>query len=136
MWNSLFSSVNLLEKGVNTSLLRNEVISNNIANVDTPGFKASDVRFEDIMAQSLGTDTGSLKLSVTNERHISGIGHVENAEEAVVVRDSSTSAGMDENNVNIEHEMVELAKNTIQYFTLVSKMNSEFRKLNSAIDVK
>ncbi len=54
MWNDLFSSVNLLEKGLGATWLRNEVISNNIANVDTPGFKASEVEFETLMADAPG----------------------------------------------------------------------------------
>ncbi len=43
MWNGMFSAVELLQKGANAAWLRNEVISNNIANADTPGFKRSDV---------------------------------------------------------------------------------------------
>lgn len=134
MWNNMFSSVNLLEKGISASWRRNEVISNNIANVDTPGFKASEVEFENIMAQAVGKD-GDMPLKVTNERHISGINHARSID-AVVVKESDTSGGLDENNVDIEHEMVELAKNSIEYYTLVSKVNSEFRKLNTAIEVK
>ncbi len=49
--------------------------------------------------------------------------------------DESTSTRLDGNNVNIENEMVELAKNSINYYTTVSKVNSEFRKLNTAINV-
>ncbi len=134
MWNNLFSSVNLLEKGVSASWLRNEVITNNIVNADTPGFKVSEVRFEDIMAKSVGND-GSLKLRVTNEKHMPGIEHIDSVAPEVV-KDDTTSTGMDDNNVDIEHEMVELAKNTIEYYTLVSKVNSEFRKLDTAIDIK
>jgi flagellar basal-body rod protein FlgB len=44
MLDKMFSSVNTLQRGLNASWLRNEVISNNIANVDTPGFNASHVR--------------------------------------------------------------------------------------------
>lgn len=132
MWDNLFSSVNLLEKGVSATWLRNEVISNNIANVDTPGFKANEVSFEDIMANAVDAESG-LGLRVTNERHIPTTPTLDRAK-GMVVSEGDTSAGYDENNVDIEHEMVELAKNTIEYFTLVSKVNSEFRKLNTAID--
>jgi flagellar basal-body rod protein FlgB len=135
VWNDLFSSVDLLEKGIGASWLRNEVISNNIANVDTPGFKASDVEFEDIMAAAVGRGDGSVGMTVTNEKHISANAAGVSDVEAVVTTDETTSAGLDENNVNIENEMTELAKNSIEYYTLVSKVNSEFRNLNTAINV-
>lgn len=142
MWDSLFSSVDLIKKGVNACWLRNEVIGNNIANVDTPGFKASDVEFESLTAAALGDERGELTLRVSDERHITrggapaGQAGVAGQVEARVVTDNSTSVRMDENNVNIENEMAELAKNSIEYYALVSKLNSEFRKLDTAVNVK
>jgi flagellar basal-body rod protein FlgB len=52
-----------------------------------------------------------------------------------VVTDRSTAAGLDDNNVDIESQMAALAKNSIEYYTLVNKVNSEFRKLDTAISV-
>lgn len=135
MWENLFSSVNCLEKGMGATWLRNEVISNNIANIDTPGFKASEVEFEDLMAAAVGSGPKTVTLAVTDDRHISGKAESAADVEAKVVKDDSTSAGLDENNVDIEHEMAELAKNSIEYYSLVSKVNSEFRKLDAAINV-
>lgn len=129
----LFSSVNLLEKGVSASWLRNEVITNNITNADTPNFKASRVQFESLMASALGEGDG-LPLKAGDERHIGGAGEAEKVEPQVVT-DRTTSAGLDGNNVDIESEMAALAKNSIEYYTLVNKVNSEFRKLNTAISV-
>jgi flagellar basal-body rod protein FlgB len=131
----LFSSVDLLQKGVGATWLRNEVIGNNIANVDTPGFKTSDVEFEDLMAAALGGKGGDLQMKASDERHLSGYAGRSGDVEAKVVTNSSTSGGLDENNVDIESEMVELAKNSIEYYALVSKVNSEFRKLDTAISV-
>lgn len=133
MWDHLFGSENLLQKGMNASWLRDEVINNNIANVDTVGFKASQVEFENLFANLLqGNDLG---LTTTNEKHIStGGSGVENTE-PVVTTDEDSSFRYDGNNVDTEHEMAEMAKNTIEYYTLVSKVNSDFRKLNAAIKV-
>jgi len=136
MLDNLFSSVNTLQKGLNASWLRNEVISNNIANVDTPGFKTSQVQFEDLMAEAADEGKGGLKMTVTDENHIQGSGATAfNNVEPEVVTDETTSTRLDGNNVNIDNEMVELAKNSINYYATVSKINSEFRKLNSAINV-
>lgn len=137
MWDNLFSSVSLLEKGIGTSWLRNEVISNNIVNQDTPGFKASQVEFEDLMSAALtGETSDGLEMTTTDARHISlgGAGDVNSVSPLVVTADD-TSFGYDENNVDVESEMAALAKNNIEYYTLVSKINSEFRKLDAAINV-
>lgn len=55
--------------------------------------------------------------------------------EPEIFRDETTTARLDGNNVNIDNEMVELAKNSINYYATVSKINSEFRKLDAAINV-
>ncbi|MPM25658.1 Flagellar basal body rod protein FlgB [bioreactor metagenome] len=101
--------------------------------MDTPGFKASQVKFESLMASALG-EGESLPLKVENERHMGGIGSPEDVE-AEIETDRSTAAGMDDNNVDVESEMASLAKNSIEYYTLVNKVNSEFRKLDKAISV-
>ncbi|MGE4354554.1 MAG: flagellar basal body rod protein FlgB [Oscillospiraceae bacterium] len=135
MWDNLFSSVNLIEKGIDAAWLRNEVISNNIANIDTPGFKKSEVEFEDLMADAIQKRENSVKLTVTNPMHITM--HAADASDIVptVVKEDATSTGLDENNVDVENEMVALAKNSIEYYTLVSKVNSEFQKLDTAINI-
>lgn len=135
MLDNVFSSAEMLRKGLNASWLRNEVINNNIANVDTPGFKASHVRFEDLMEEAAGAEN-KLPLTVTNERHIPGRGGGDIRDvEPEIFRDETTTARLDGNNVNIDNEMVELAKNSINYYATVSKINSEFRKLDAAINV-
>ena len=135
MLDNVFSSVNTLQKGLNASWLRNEVISNNIANVDTPGFKTSHVIFEDLLSEAAGQD-GGLPMAVTDENHIPADSAGAFARvEPKIMTDESTSARLDGNNVNIENEMVELAKNSISYYTTVNKINSEFRKLNTAVNV-
>ncbi len=139
MWDNLFSSVDMLKKGLDVTWLRNEVIANNIANVDTPGFKASEVEFEDYMKEALKADDGSkLELRKTNSRHLDGSSGTKDIldVEPKVVQKESTSMRYDENNVDIETEMVALAKNQIEYYALVNKINSEFTKLNTAINIK
>ena len=131
----MFNSVNTLKRGLDAAYLRHQVISNNIANVDTVGFKASRVVFEDHLARAaeLAQDD-KLDMVVTHERHIVPDGKKPFEEVGpVVVTDESTSTRLDGNNMDIEREMVELAKNSINYYTTISKINSEFRKLGRVI---
>jgi len=131
----LFDSVNTLKRSLDASYLRHQVISNNIANVDTVGFKASRVVFEDYLAQAAGkADDEKLEMAVTHENHIQTDKTLPFEEvQPAVIKDESTSNRLDGNNVDIEREMVEMAKNSISYYTAIAKINSEFRKLGKVI---
>lgn len=131
MWDRLFQTTDYLQKGLDATWLRNEVISNNIANADTPGFKVSEVRFEDILVSAVSAS--DLELKTTRQGHIKKTGSDINDIDPVITTSENTGYRMDENNVDIEAQMVSLSQNSLHYYTLVSKMNSEFTKLNMVI---
>ena len=131
MWNNLFKPVDTLQKGLSAAWTRNAVIRNNIANVETPGFKASDVEFESHMARAIGE--GGFKGSKTHPRHIDiGSGDPSTVTANIVER-QNVSMRMDGNNVDIEDENVKVAQNSLYYNTLLEKLNSEIRRLRMAI---
>ena len=135
MWDNMFKSVDLLQKGLSASWSRNAVIRNNIANVETPGFKASDLEFESLLADALFNSDG-FKGTKTHELHIDiGSGYKTDFESVTprVNKRNDTSMRFDGNNVDIESENVKLAQNSIYYNALVEKMNSELRRLTAAI---
>lgn len=116
---------NLLKKGIETANIRKRVISNNIANVNTKGYKKFDVVFEEnLKSQSNGN------MKITNEKHLTPNG---NAGEIKVVRDESSSMRSDGNNVDIDSEMTNLAANTLMYNALISEMNSRFNMTRNVI---
>ena len=129
MIDKLFNNVNLLQKGLDASWLKNEVITNNIANVDTPNFKSSSVSFEDACEAALNTDDLTAKKTRAGHMDFSSQGM-----QAAVRTNADTSEGLDGNNVDIDYENTELAKNSILYNTLVEQVSSEFRKLSAAIN--
>jgi len=131
MWNNIFKPVDVLQKGLSASWTRNAVIRNNIANIETPGFKASDVEFEAHLNQSLQS-RGFVGMK-THPKHIDiGVKNLPEFETRVVQRNDQ-SLRMDGNNVDIESENVKLAQNSLYYNTLMEKLNSELRRLRSAI---
>ncbi len=134
MTDTMFGGINALEKGLNACSLRNEVISNNIANADTPNFKASSVKFEEYVQAALENEQSGIALKKTREKHMD-IGSTQSLESVVprVVTDKSTTMRMDGNNVDIENEMNELAKNNLEYYALLEKVNSELAQLRTAI---
>lgn len=131
--NLLFTkTMGLMEKGLDTASLRNTVISDNLANVDTPGFKKSDVVFEDELRKALAK-TGQIQGMMTNPKHIPfGQPSISNISPKVVLRNDTTMRN-DGNNVDIDIEMAAMAKNTITYSALAQLLNGEFSKLRSAI---
>lgn len=121
----------MLEKALDAAWMRNEAISNNIANVNTPGFKKSYVRFEEYLTDAQGKFqiSGIRKdakfLPIGKDRVVSI-----NPE---IVQENFTSMRRDGNNVDIDVEMAELAKNTIKYNALIAQMSKEFSKIKLAI---
>jgi len=129
MFDHLFSSTQPLEKGLDAVWLRHQVISNNIANVDTPNFKTSSVEFESVFESAL-ENAGVIREGDVNLRKA---GPALKDASATVGQDQDTTMRMDGNNVDIDAENAALAKNTIYYNTLVQKLNAEFQKLQMAI---
>jgi len=126
---NLFSNVDILKAGLDASWLRNKVITNNIANVDTPNFKSSSVSFESAFKSALEQDDFTAKK--TQEGHIDFDADMP---QATVTTDADTTYRMDGNNVNIDAENAKLAKNQIFYNALSEQLSSEFRKLSMAIN--
>ena len=131
MWNNLFKPVDTLQRGLSAAWTRNAVIRNNIANVETPGFKASEVEFETLMARAI--EGHGFVGTKTHPKHIDiGSGNMSSVVPRIVEL-KDTSMRMDGNNVDIEAENVKLAQNSLYYNTLLEKMNSEIRRLRMAI---
>ena len=102
---------------------RHAAIAANIANVDTPGYKAVDVTFRRALEKA------GMNLTRTNGAHLSS--RAQRAKFDIV--QIGGSARRDGNDVNIEHEMVKLAENQLQYRFLTDRLKGSFNKLKSAI---
>lgn len=124
---NVYNFVNVLDKVADASWIRNEVISNNIANVDTPNYKRKDVEFESYLIANLeGANSASLGNVVSNI-DLDGLN-------ATTYTDSTVlSYRLDGNNVDIDTENVELASNQLKYQALVSSISTEFSMIKSAM---
>ncbi|NLX77386.1 MAG: flagellar basal body rod protein FlgB [Clostridiaceae bacterium] len=111
-----------IEKALDVAWKRNEVISENIANVDTPGYKRKDIQFEDYLNSELKSGRIKSKLK------LSGGGTIR-----VVTDNANYSYRLDGNNVDIEREMAVMAENTIRYYTLINRINGQFNKIRTII---
>lgn len=126
------SNFNYLGRGLAAANLRQEVISNNIANVNTPNFKKSDVVFEELLAKEIGMDdSGRLPLVRTHDRHLP-VGMIGGAK-ASVQEDDTTTMRVDNNNVDIDIEMASLAKNQLYYNAMATELGGYVNKLKNVI---
>mgnify|MGYP000217862883 FL=1 len=125
---------NLLIKAMDIASLKNKVIANNIANVDTPGFKRQEVIFEKNIKKVLDKDTIYAKLKVNNPRHMQIMEHtLEEQFKPEIKTMNDLSYRNDGNNVDIDVETAKLAKNKITYDALGQSISNEIRLLRMAI---
>ncbi len=122
---NIYDYVNVLDKAADASWMRQEAISNNIANVNTPGYKRQDVAFED-----------SLQEAISNSRYRSTDEKVANLSKADLrIRSYTESSGfsyrLDGNNVDIDTENAALARNQLKYNALVDSINHEFSMIKA-----
>ncbi|MCH5184810.1 MAG: flagellar basal body rod protein FlgB [Oscillospiraceae bacterium] len=127
---SIFNQSEYLNKALDAAWTRNSVIVNNISNIDTPNFKASKVEFESLLSAAINGD--GLAMKRTDPRHMKGAGVDEIV--PVISKDVETDIRMDGNNVDMNTEQAELAKNTLKYYTLIQKINHGFSDLRTVIE--
>lgn len=120
-----FNYINVLQKSADASWYRNSILANNIANVSTPNYKRKDVQFETYLMTSLaGGD--SLDANVANV-------NLDALEPTTYVDESNLSYRLDGNNVDINTESSELAKNQLRYYALIDSMSQEFGRIKMVL---
>ncbi|MFV1873767.1 MAG: flagellar basal body rod protein FlgB [Oleiphilus sp.] len=111
---------------------RAEVLANNLANADTPGFKARDIDFHTLLKQQTSgmSNEQSLAMTTTNGKHLPVNGVDDSAE---LLYRTPSQPSLDGNTVDTQVEKAEFMKNTLQYQSSFQFLNSRFKSLTSAI---
>ncbi len=104
---------------------RQEVLANNVANVNTPGFKRQDVSFEDTLARALD-ESAARTGSAPSDDALDGVNYT-------VETQGSTSMRSDGNNVDIDHEMALLAENNVRYNALIQMATKKIETMKYVI---
>lgn len=120
--NNMYNYINVIGKAANAGLVRHQVISENIANQDTPGYKRKDVVFESLLQEALTTnddisdiDSNTLLPRIRTDK-------------------ANLSYRLDGNNVNIDTENTELAKNQIKYNVLIDEIYKNFSRIQTVLN--
>ena len=123
-----FDYISLMDKAADASWLRETALSNNIANVDTPGYKRQDVRFQDILEDQLDNtkyknlDQAVNSLDYTDSSSLKG---------EVYTDYPSFDYRLDTNNVDVDNENVEYASEQLRYQALTTAISGDFQCFNA-----
>ncbi len=125
-------ALDVMQRGMGAANLRQEVISHNIANVNTPYFKKSNVVFEELLAKELDLDdTGKMKVVRTHDKHMPVA--FRGRAMAKIELDQSSSMRYDKNNVDVDVEMASLAKNSLYFNSLARQVGGQFSQLRNVL---
>ncbi len=105
-------AIKILEKVMDICAYRQKILASNIANADTPGYKARDINFQDELKRAIENDTEN------NYK---------------VIEASTTMPNRDGNTVNIELEMTKVAETMLMYNTATQLISTRIRMLKDAI---
>lgn len=122
-----FSYINVLDKAADASWTRKNLIANNIANAQTPGYKRQDLDFQSM-----------LKKEISNYKYMSldqkmDAVDLNRLNPSIYTDHAGYSYRLDGNNVDIDTEQVELASEQIKYQALTSSITSEFQRLQAVL---
>lgn len=122
-----------LTTALNFREMRQELISSNVANANTPGFKAKKMDFEEALARALDVD-GKMQMNVSDGRHHNvGNGGFNNLEPEIYDNPNGV-VSENGNTVDVEAEMAQMAENKLMYDALVQLINKKMGIMKYAIN--
>jgi flagellar basal-body rod protein FlgB len=133
MYEGIFQStaIPVLEQVINFAQARHTVLSGNIANLDTPGYRVRDLSVDDFQAR-LGRAIED-RHRVRAARSPGDLDEPSGSPLAEVAENSKTILRHDGDNVGLEFQVTEMAKNQMQHNLALSIMTAQFRLLQTAI---
>jgi flagellar basal-body rod protein FlgB len=115
-------TIKMIEDRLSLNAINQKLISGNLANIDTPGYKAKELSFEETLRQSLEDQV--LHMVRSNDRHLAPDDPLVAMENPEVVEGGS---------VDLDTEMINLTKNSIEYQHMVGMLNKKLSMLKTAI---
>ena len=123
-------TTNLLVRGLDAAALRQQVTAHNLANLNTPNFKRSDVSFEEHLISA--RNKPETPLSRTHQKHFPLPPHPDISPK--VLTDTTTTRRIDGNNVDIEREMLNLVSNQLRYNAYVQRLSGRYNNWRFVIN--
>jgi flagellar basal-body rod protein FlgB len=114
------SIVDFLEAGVKAETLRQKSIANNVANLETPGYRRVDVKFEELLSRALDSP-GSIRLSEVKPQ---------------IFQPQQNPIKSNGNDVSLEIEVGEMVKNSLRYKTYIRLLNKRYAQIELAMNTR
>jgi flagellar basal-body rod protein FlgB len=134
MANSLDQYLGVHAAALDVRARRTELIANNLANADTPGYKARDIDFRQAMARAAGEPaTSGVHLSTTQAGHIGGAASADATGSPDLKYRTPLAPALDGNTVDTQLEQSAFAENAVRYQATLTFLNNKFRGLLTAI---
>ena len=121
------------EKTLDAAWLRNDVLAHNLANVDTPLYNRKDVDFESYLRAALRPSTDEYIYHMKHNFRFDEKPNINSVSAKVTEDYNPLAMRIDGNNVDVDAEMAQMAKNTIKYNTVISNVNSKFTRISHVI---
>lgn len=134
--NTFGKTVDIMQRTMDVSLTRREVIANNIANVETPNFKRTDVNFEASLARALASEKApeTLGAKMSSVNHIPFNRSVDyKSVQPRFVLDYLTQSKNNGNNVDIEQETMAATQNQMMYELMTTSISNQFSRINMVL---
>jgi flagellar basal-body rod protein FlgB len=123
------STLTVAQKALEGLSTRRDVISQNIANVDTPGYQAQQVNFETALRSAIQSD-GTLPLTTTKQTHLTGLS-ADNGKMLEMGLRKGGSTRADGNNVNIDQELEQMSETGVSYQALTTAITKKLGLLKA-----
>lgn len=131
MISKLDNALNFHQTALSLRTSRQEMLSSNIANADTPNFKAKDIDFTNVLRDALSTSTKTHGLTTTSRMHINpNAGNIANTQALYRVPQQPSADG---NTVDMDTERTRFAENSLKYDASVTFISGQIRGLLSAL---
>lgn len=109
-----------LEAGIKAEGLRQKTIANNVANIETPGYRRIDIKFEELLAKTLDSP-GAVDLSDIKSQ---------------IYQPKQTPVKSNGNDVNLEAEVGEMVKNTLRHTTYIRLLYKKYKQMELAMNIQ
>ena len=134
--NGFTKTIDLLHRSMDASIIRRDVIANNLANAEVPNFKRSDLNFESQLKRALDSEKQKpvLELKRTQPKHIPNWRPMDYRDVTPRrVLDYITTSKNNGNNVDPEQEILAGMQNQLSYYLYTQAMNFQFNQINMVL---
>jgi flagellar basal-body rod protein FlgB len=136
MLSKIDNEIAFVQSALDLRARRQEILAANIANSDTPNYKARDLDFASALKSVMGGAGGNIALARTSSRHLAGAGSSSGSAGGHIMFRSAVQPSLDGNTVDPDVERAHFAENALHYQFLIDRAASSFRTMGQALSEK